>query len=100
MFEWGGGCIWCGNDAALEKFDVGPIEDVLPLSEAIKSELQAMTEWHDKALDWRYPPDPSPWSEEEFNRFDVAANAIKSKLELELGPEFEVAYERLGAAVT
>lgn len=22
MFEWGGGCIWCGNDAALERFDL------------------------------------------------------------------------------
>lgn len=23
MFEWGGGCLWSGNDAARDAFDVG-----------------------------------------------------------------------------
>ncbi|MPT17790.1 MAG: hypothetical protein E2579_08535 [Pseudomonas sp.] len=32
MFEWGGGSLWCGNEAALKQFDVGPIEEILPLS--------------------------------------------------------------------
>lgn len=32
MFEWGGGCLWGGNDAARATFDVGPIEERLPAS--------------------------------------------------------------------
>jgi hypothetical protein len=100
MFEWSGGCLWCGNDAARKKFDVGPIEGVLPLSEATRAELVELSEWHDGALNWASPQDPSPWSAEEFQRFEVAAQDIKSKLERELGPEFEIVYVRLGDAST
>ncbi|SFC48657.1 hypothetical protein SAMN05421848_1599 [Kushneria avicenniae] len=93
MFEWGGGCIWCGNDAARERFSVGSIEENLPLSEATLQKLHALTAWHDKALNWDYPPDPSPWSQEEFRAFETAAHDMRSRLQTELGPEFEVVYE-------
>ncbi|WP_240221588.1 hypothetical protein [Rheinheimera hassiensis] len=93
MFEWGGGCIWCGNDAALEKFDVGPIEEKISLSEATLQELDILSTWHDKALNWEYPPDPSPWSQAEFKEFEAAALAMRAKLQAELGPGFEVIYE-------
>lgn len=96
MFEWGGGCIWCGNEQATEKFNVGPIESVLPLSESMRIELSDLSAWHDKALNWAYPPDPSPWSKKEFQQFDLAALKAKVKLEKELGTEFEVVYEPLG----
>lgn len=56
MFEWGGGCLWCGNDAALAAFDIGPIEDQLPLSPAIRNRLTELSKWHDKALDWDSRP--------------------------------------------
>ncbi len=36
MFEWRGGTLWGGNDAAYDAFDVGPIEDELPLSDATR----------------------------------------------------------------
>ena len=61
MFEWGGGSLWCGNEAASRKFDVGPVEDKLPLSNAVLERLNALSQWHDTALDREYPPDPSPW---------------------------------------
>lgn len=93
MFEWGGGCIWCGNEAALKRFDVGPIEEKLSLPEIIIQELQTLSTWHDKALDWDYPPDPSPWSQEEFQEFEVAAQSMLTKLQIELGADFEVVYE-------
>ncbi|AME27194.1 hypothetical protein AXG89_27550 (plasmid) [Burkholderia sp. PAMC 26561] len=43
MFEWGGGCIWAGDDAARDKYAVGPIEDSLPLADATRKKLADMT---------------------------------------------------------
>lgn len=53
----------CGNDTAFEKFDVGPIEEKLSLSEVTLQELDTLSTWHDKAINCEYPPDPSPWSQ-------------------------------------
>jgi hypothetical protein len=95
MFEWGGGCLWCGNDAALERFDVGPIEARLPLTPGTRRRLQELSAWHDGALNWDYPPDPSPWSAGERERFEQAAGEALSAVRAELGPEFEVVYKVL-----
>ncbi|WP_312941758.1 hypothetical protein [Stutzerimonas balearica] len=95
MFEWGGGCIWCGNDAALERFDVGPIEEKLLLSAATLRELEELSSWHDKALNWEYPPGPSPWSQAEFKSFEAAALSMRKKLQAALGADFEVIYESI-----
>jgi hypothetical protein len=95
MFEWGGGCLWCGNDAALGAFDVGPIEDQLPLSDGLRQRLLAMSNWHDASLNWDYPPDPGPWSVEEFERFENAASELLTTIRMELGSEFNVVYDQL-----
>jgi hypothetical protein len=65
MVEWGGGCLWCGNDSALDTFGVGPIEHQLPLTSGIRRRLEELSAWHDTALNREYPPDPSPWTPEE-----------------------------------
>ncbi len=96
-FEWGGGCVWCGNDVARNAFDVGPVEEVLPLSPATRSRLDELSEWHDTALNWDYPPDPGPWSLDEYDRFDSAALELLSAIQSELGAEYEVTYKRLGS---
>lgn len=67
MFEWGSAAdesvIWGMNDAAKEKFGGYDIKlDNLPISVSMKEELMRLHEWHDSALNWEYPPDPSPWS--------------------------------------
>jgi hypothetical protein len=95
MFEWGGGCLWCGNHEAREAFDVGPIEDRLPLSAALRGRLVEMSEWHDTALNWDYPPDPGPWKPEEYHRFEQAASEVLAAVRGELGAEFEVVYKPL-----
>jgi hypothetical protein len=95
MFEWGGGCLWCDNDAARAAFDVGPIEDRLPLSQQTRHRLDALSEWHDKALNWEYPPDSGPWTSEEYAQFDQAAKAILAVIQAELGASFEVPYSPL-----
>jgi hypothetical protein len=95
MFEWGGGCLWCGNDAARERFDVGPIEDRLPLTLQTRRRLQELSAWHDGALNWGSPSDPSPWSADERKRFEQAAGEVLSVLRAELGSELEVVYQAL-----
>jgi len=92
MFEWGGGCLWCGNKNARDRFGVGPIEEKLLLTEPTRLELNSLSGWHDKSLNWQYPPDPGPWSSEEHARFEAATLSIQHRLQNELGPEFEVVY--------
>ena len=96
MFEWGGGTLWCANDAARNVYDVGAVEEELPLSREVLRELQRLTELHDTALDWNYPPDPSPWSQEQFDLFDSEALSILERIRAELGPAYEVQYDVLG----
>lgn len=96
MFEWGGGCLWCGNQAAIEAFDVGPIEDILPLSKGVLNGLLELSGWHDGALNRDYPPDPGPWKREDYIAFEKAAIEIQGRIQEELGSEFDVVYTPLG----
>lgn len=95
MFEWGGGTVWGNSTHTSNTFGVGPIEDVLPIGNVLKQTLADMTEWHDTALNWDYPPDPSPWPSSEFERFEKVVEDVLSKLRLELGPEYQVDYRQL-----
>jgi hypothetical protein len=95
MFEWGGGTLWCGNDAARDRFDVGPVEDRLPLSPEARRRLDELSRWHDQSLNREYPPDPGPWTADEEARFDQAAEELRAAIQSELGAEFEVVYEPL-----
>jgi hypothetical protein len=95
MFEWGGGALWCGNDAARECFGVGPIEARLPLPSAILARLDELGAWHDQSLNAEYPPDPGPWTPEEQARFHTAAREVRAGIQDALGPEFDVVYEPL-----
>lgn len=96
MFDWGGGCLWCGNSAATDRFGVGPVEESLPLSPNLLDKLDRLSQWHDKALSWADPTGPSPWSAEDFLRFDQAVHSLLVELQSELGQEFEVYYVSLG----
>ena len=95
MFEWGGGCLWCGNDAARDAFDVGDVEDRLPLSAETRRRLEELSVWHDTALDWDDPAGPSPWTPDDDARFDHAAAEVLERIRAELGPDFQVDYTRL-----
>jgi hypothetical protein len=94
FFEWGGGCRWAGNEAASQAFDYGPY-DVgdncpLPLSPEVLARCRQMAEWHDRALNWDYPPDPGPWRKAECDRFNAAAKELLEAMRAHLGPNFQV----------
>jgi alkylhydroperoxidase family enzyme len=91
-FEWEGGCLWCVNDAARQAFDVGAIEDRLPLTPETIRRLDELTAWHDTALDWDDPAGPGPWPPDEYARFDQAAAEVLESIRAQLGPDFQVDY--------
>ncbi|HEX2201703.1 MAG TPA: hypothetical protein VHG91_00320 [Longimicrobium sp.] len=96
MFEWRGGCLWPGNAAARDAFDVDYVEDRLPLSGETRQRLEELSVWHDTALDWDDPGGPSPWTPDEEARFERAAAEILERVRAELGPEFQVDYDTSG----
>lgn len=95
MFEWRGGTLWSGNDASRKAFDVGHIEDRLPLSDETRQRLEELSVWHDTALDWDDPAGPSPWPADEEARFGLAAAEVLERIRAELGPDFQVDYRAL-----
>lgn len=95
MFEWGGGCLWAGNDAALRAFGVGNIEDALPLSDGTRARLEELSTWHDSSLNWDDPAGPGPWTPGEHEDFERAAGEVLETIRTELGPDFHVEYRQL-----
>jgi hypothetical protein len=92
MFEWRGGTLWADDEATRERFDVGPIENLLGLPPELLERLEALSVWHDTALDWDNPGGPSLWSDAEWARFREAAEAIRADVERALGPATQVRY--------
>ncbi len=92
MFEWGGGALWGGDDAARARFDVGPLDDGLDLPEALRARVDALSARHDTALDWNAPGGPGLWTARQTAAFDADAEALRRDLSAALGPEIEVVY--------
>lgn len=92
FYDWG--CdspFWCGNDAAIAKFDVGPIDpEALGLSAQTAKAVRALAAWHNTALNWDYPPDPGRWRQEECDRFNAAVDALLVTIRAELSGSYEL----------
>lgn len=92
FYDWG--CdspLWCGNDAARTRFDVGPIEpEALGLSAQTSEMARSLARWHNTALNWDSPSDPGPWRQEECDRFNAAVDAFLETVRTELGEEYEI----------
>ncbi|WP_088890572.1 hypothetical protein [Leptolyngbya ohadii] len=92
FYDWGCGWpFWSGNDAATVKFPEYCIDPKkLGLSEKTCERIDALGVWHDTALNWNYPPDPSPWRQEECDRFNAAVDDLVETIRAELGEEYEL----------
>ncbi|MBO5797332.1 MAG: hypothetical protein J6R77_03180 [Clostridia bacterium] len=95
FFEWGAThCLWCGDDETTARYGVGPIQfDDLPLSDSLKATLLQMGEEYQTALNWQYPPDPSPWTAEHRADFLRRSEDVYRQLVEELGAEHHVLYQ-------
>lgn len=92
--EWGAGCLWPGNDAAYEAFDLGPydIRDPcpLPLSQTTLQRCRELDMWHHNSLNLDSTVQPGPWRQAECDRFNTAVTELVADLQNELGPTFQV----------
>lgn len=90
--EWGGTCLWSKNDKARNCFDYAVDNNDLPISKELKDLLHQLEKEYQSALNWDYPPDPSPWTKEKALDFKKRATVAYDRLIKELGDEFEVEY--------
>ena len=93
FYDWGLDLpLWPDNDAARKDLvDAGPIDwECLPLSKSTIRKAEEIGEWHDTGLNWDYPMDPSPWRQEECDRFNAAVRGLFKTITDELGDDFEV----------
>jgi hypothetical protein len=94
FFDAGSGTVlWSANDETRDRFDY-PIElDQLPISEELRGELVRLVEEYDTSLDWDYPPDPTPWSAQQCDRFTKAVRSALARLQVELREDWEIVDE-------
>jgi hypothetical protein len=93
FFDWGGGCLWAGDDTTRAAFGCGPLDgegSELPLSPQTQSRCRELGAWHDTSLNSAYPPDPGPWRQPECDRFNEAVKQLLATVRAELGEQFEV----------
>lgn len=83
-------CLWSSNDAANQEFGYAVDARTLPLPENTWRRVTYINAWWDTGIDWNYPPDPSPWDDEERQRFNAEARKLLALLREQLGPEFEI----------
>jgi len=96
FFEWGGPCLWAHNDAARDHFGIGGVNlSNLPVSKKTERRAEELTAWHDQSLNKHYPSDPSPWRQDECDRFNHASQQLLQSIRDELGPDYDVVDEQL-----
>ncbi len=95
FIEWGGSFLWPDSSDAVtfEKFDVGPLQpEDLNVSKELCDELHNLEKEYQTALNWDYPLDPSPWSEDQFKNFFDRLKIAYKKLCDELNYSYDIAF--------
>lgn len=95
FIEWGGSILWsdASDKATCKKFNIGPIEpEQLNVSEELCMELHSLEDEWQTSLNWEYPPDPSPWSDEQFDDFFKRLKVAYQKLCDELKDNYDIAF--------
>lgn len=94
FFDYGCLCLWADNEAARERFDYCVDLTKLLLSEATVAKAYEISEWFSRSLNWKYPPDPGPWRQDECDRFNDATADLLDMIRSELGLGYEVINEQ------
>jgi hypothetical protein len=101
-----GGCLWAGNKAAYDKFDVGCLDsETIDLTGAISSKAKIilppairnkvidLDNRYAQSLNWNDPGGESLWDKSTWERFYLETKALHKEISLNLGNLFEVVYE-------
>lgn len=90
-FDAGSGiCLWAANDAARDRWGYAIAADALSLPPDLGHAVERLVAWYDQSIDWSYPPNPSPWSTSERERFNLAAQSLLHALRTVLGTHVDV----------
>ena len=93
-FDTGAGvCLWAANDAARERFGYAVETPELKLPPVAERRVEALLRWHRTGIDWSDPAGPSPWSDEERQRFNREAQLVLRLLREQLGPKYFITDE-------
>jgi len=89
-----GVCLWAADPGTVAAFDY-PIETArLPVSDNLRFLLEALIATFDTSLDWDNPAGPSPWSNEDRERWQQTGNEVLARLRTELGDGWDIRDER------
>jgi hypothetical protein len=108
FFDYGcGGCLWCDNEAAYKKYDVGTLdaeifdlkgnilqEARIKLPAQLKQKVEELDKLYSESLDWNDPGGESPWGQEQWDHFHEQARELYEKISQELGDDFEIIYKQ------
>lgn len=102
-----GGCLWCGNEAAYEKFDVGPLdaeifdlngkvsqEARIKLPDSIKKKVLELDKLFSESLSREDPAGNSIWDKSQWENFYSQARELHKEISNILGDDFEIIYEQ------
>lgn len=95
-FEFGNdhSCISSGNSEAVKMFGGYIIRnDCLNISEELSLRLLSLCKEYQSSLNWDYPPDPSPWTQEKKCDFSRRARQAYCDLVLQIGNSYHVEYD-------
>ena len=87
FFDSGSGtCLWAANPAAHAAHGYAVDHHALPLSPALRTQLDHLIARHDTRLDWSNPGGPSPWTTADHAAFTAETAATLAALRAELAP--------------
>jgi len=108
FFDYGsGGCLWCDNEAAYEKYDVGTLdaesydgngnicqEARIKLPDSTKKRVVALDKLYSESLNWEDPAGDSLWNKSQWNAFYLQARELHKEISTILGNDFEIIYKQ------
>lgn len=108
FFDYGcGGCLWCDNEEAYKKFDVGTIdaetydlkgnvseEARIRLPELTRNKVLKLDKLYSESLNYDDPTGPSLWNETDWEAFHRQTRELHIEISNFLGDDFELIYNQ------
>jgi len=92
FFDAGSGIALWGSPQADGQGEYDHVLDLseLPVSQALRHDLENLAALYDTSLNWDYPPDPGPWREPQCREFNLSVHQVIQRLRQELGPSWQI----------
>lgn len=108
FFDYGcGGCLWCDNEAAYKKYDVGTLdaevydpngkviqEARIKLPDSTKQKVLALDKLYSESLNWEDPAGDSMWDKSQWDKFYSQTRELHKEISNILGDDFEIIYKQ------